>query len=98
MVNQDLMEAAPDMLCRFEESAPAAASASAPAEAARAAAGSAQNAPGSAEADQTPADANRQQAVKDLSASLIFGQASEAKAEPAVPEQRFDYRSLSWFW
>ena len=96
MVNQDLMEAAPDMLCRFEESAPAAASASAPAEAAQAAAGSAQNASGSAEANQSSADANREQAVKDLT-SLIFGQASEAKAEPAVPEQRFDYRSLVGF-
>ena len=96
MVNQDLMEAAPDMLCRFEESAPAAAPASAPAEAAQAAAGSAQNASGSAEANQSSADANREQAVKDLT-SLIFGQASEAKAEPAVPEQRFDYRSLVGF-
>ena len=96
MVNQDLMEAAPDMLCRFEESAPAAAPASAPAEAAQAAAGSAQNASGSAEANQSSADANREQAVKDLT-SLIFGQASETKAEPAVPEQRFDYRSLVGF-
>ena len=96
MVNQDLMEAAPDMLCRFEKSTPAEASASAPAEAAQAAAGSVQNASGSAEANRSSADANREQAVKDLT-SLIFGQASEAKAEPAVPEQRFDYRSLVGF-
>ena len=96
MVNQDLMDAAPDMLCRFEESAPAASPASAPAEDPQAAAGSAQNASGSAEANQSSADANREQAVKDLT-SLIFGQTSEAKAEPAVPEQRFDYRSLVGF-
>ncbi len=81
------------MLCRFEKSTPPAASASAPAEAAQAAAGSAQNASDSAEANRSSADANREQAVKDLT-SLIFGQASEAKAEPAVPEQRFDDPSL----
>ena len=72
MVNQDLMEAAPDMLCRFEESAPAAAPASAPAEAAQAAAGSAQNASGSAEANQSSADANREQAVKDLISARLL--------------------------
>ena len=71
MVNQDLMEAAPDMLCRFEKSTPASAPASAPAEAAQAAAGSVQNASGSAEANQSSTDANREQAVKDLT-SLIF--------------------------
>ena len=76
MVNQDLMEAAPDMLCRFEEGTPAAAPAPAVVEAPQAAASSSQSASGAAETNPSSPDANREQAVKDLT-SLIFGQASE---------------------
>lgn len=96
MVNQDLMEAAPDMLCRFEEGTPAAAPTPAVVETPQAAANSSQSASGAAETNPSSPDANREQAVKDLT-SLIFGRASETKAEPAAPEQRFDYRSLVGF-
>ena len=98
MVNHDLMDANPDMLCHFEEAPSTAPSAgekseepasSAPAQASEAAS--------SQEPGEQPApDNQRMQAVKDLT-SLIFGQSSDAKDEGAVPEQHFDYQSLVGF-
>ena len=98
MVNHDLMDANPDMLCHFEEAPSTAPSAgekseepasSAPAQASEAAS--------SQEPGEQPApDNQRMQAVKDLT-SLIFGQSSDAKDEGAVPEHHFDYQSLVGF-
>lgn len=99
MVNQDLMDAAPDMLCHFEESPVQAVPSPAPAETPKPASSRAENEkPASDAAEQAPKgpENSREQAVKDLT-SLIFGQAQDQKAEPAAPEQRFDYQSLVGF-
>ena len=99
MVNQDLMDAAPDMLCHFEES-PAAAMQK-PAEKPQAPAATAPAAPSNEaqpEAEKKPEapESPQEQAMKNLT-SLIFGQTPDTKTEPAAPEQRFDYRSLVGF-
>ena len=99
MVNQDMMDAAPDMLCHFEENPRATTPVPAVSEEPQPASSSVQSNESSAEPSQnsqSSAESSREQAVKDLT-SLIFGQQSDAKAESAVPEQRFDYQSLVGF-
>lgn len=97
MVNQDMMDAAPDVLCHFEESSGVAApSSSAHEKPQPAPAQGNESAPKEPEEAQPAAQGSREQAVKDLT-SLIFGQQPDTKAEPAAPEQRFDYQSLVGF-
>ena len=99
MVNQDMMDAAPDMLCRFEESSNAAAPNAVAPEKPQQVSDPAQNSKGASEPakDSQPiSEGSREQAVKDLT-SLIFGQQPATKTEPAIPEQRFDYQSLVGF-
>lgn len=97
MVNQDMMDAAPDVLCHFEESSGVAApSSSAHEKPQPAPAQGNESAPKEPEEAQPAAQGSHEQAVKDLT-SLIFGQQPDTKAEPAAPEQRFDYQSLVGF-
>ncbi len=93
MVNQDLLDAAPDVLCEFQESeapAPAPASAPAPAPAPQPAAES------DASKDEPDADASQMQLPNLPGLSAFLGQFAPSKSE-AAPEQRLDYRNLVGF-
>lgn len=104
MVNQDLMDASPDMLCHFEGAVAADASPSVvdqgqPKQSDSPSVSSQEKGMSSeaakSEAPKAPENA-KEQAVKDLT-SLIFGQTSDAKTEEAVPEPQLNYRSLVGF-
>ncbi len=87
MVNQDLLDAAPDVLCEFQESktpepAPAPAPKPTPAE----------DAPKS----EPVADAGQIQLPNLPGLSAFLGQFAPAKSE-AAPEQKLDYRNLVGF-
>lgn len=95
MVNQDMFDAAPDVLCHYEESAPAKpeqpkAPAPKPAPAPESAAQQAKP-----EAEQPQAAQPEDNPVLNGITALI-GQFNAPKQE-AAPEQRFDYRSLVGF-
>lgn len=98
MVNQDLIDTNPNMLCHFEEAPSAVSPAAAKPEAVPSVSEEKKaDALESQESNEPPAPENqRMQAVKDLT-SLIFGQTPDAKEESAAPEQHFDYQSLVGF-
>ena len=92
MVNQDLLDAAPDVLCEFQESEPPA---SDPAPAPAPEPAPASDAP-TALKGQSDADAAQIQLPNLPGLSAFLGQFAPSKSE-ATPEQRLDYRNLVGF-
>lgn len=91
MVNQDLMDAAPDFLCHYEQPPASQAQPQAPAP---------QPAPQPEPQQQAEAPAAPAPQVPDLSAILPNLPAIKVpapKAEPEAPQPKFDYRSLVGF-
>lgn len=89
MVNQDLLDAAPDVLCEFQESA---SSAPEPDPAPEPKPASAEDDP----KDEPASDAGQIQLPNLPGLSAFLGQFAPAKSE-ASPEQKLDYRNLVGF-